>query len=120
VKDVAIIKLTYEVNKWLRRSGSLEIEYSSRTIEKVCTDASAATRKYGPEMAEKISMRIDQLRSADTVEQMIRFNVGRCHPLRMNRKNQYAVDLIHPYRLVFEKRGNEIQIVNIIEIVDYH
>lgn len=37
-----------------------------------------------------------------------------------SRQNQYAVDLVHPYRLVFEKQGELIQIANIIEIVDYH
>ncbi len=30
------------------------------------------------------------------------------------------MDLIHPYRLVFEKNGGEIQIANVLEIVDYH
>ena len=30
------------------------------------------------------------------------------------------MDLVHPYRLVFEKIGNELQIAQIIEIVDYH
>lgn len=30
------------------------------------------------------------------------------------------MDLVHPYRLVFEKIGNEIQIANVMEIVDYH
>ncbi len=30
------------------------------------------------------------------------------------------MDLIHPFRLVFEKKGEEIQIANILEIVDYH
>ena len=58
--------------------------------------------------------------SADTVEMMIQFHIGRCHPLTQNRKGQYAVDLVHPYRLVFEKNGDEIQIANILEIVDYH
>lgn len=51
---------------------------------------------------------------------MIQFGIGRCHPLTQNRKGQYAVDLAHPYRLVFEKMENQIQIVNILEIVDYH
>ena len=51
---------------------------------------------------------------------MIQFKIGRCHPLKGSRKNQYAVDLIHPKRLVFIKIGSEIQIANIIEIVDYH
>lgn len=40
--------------------------------------------------------------------------------MKGDRKSQYAVDLVHPYRLVFEKRGTEIQIVCIMEIVDYH
>ena len=30
------------------------------------------------------------------------------------------MDLIHPFRLVFEKKGEEIQSANILEIVDYH
>ena len=51
---------------------------------------------------------------------MVQFKIGRCHLLKGDRKNQYAVDLIHPYRLVFEKKGNEIQIAFILEIVDYH
>ncbi len=71
-------------------------------------------------MAEKIQMRIDQISAADTVEMMIQFRIGRCHALTNNRRGQYAVDLVHPYRLVFAKRGNEIQIAHILEIVDYH
>lgn len=71
-------------------------------------------------MAEKIQHRIDQIVAAPSVEMMIQFRIGRCHPLTGNRKNQYAVDLVHPFRLIFEKKGAEIQIANILEIVDYH
>lgn len=71
-------------------------------------------------MAEKIHQRIDEIKVADSVEMMIKYRIGRCHMLHQNRKNQYAVDLIHPYRLLFEKKANEIRVVNIIEIVDYH
>ncbi len=71
-------------------------------------------------MTEKIHMRIDQIASADTIEMMIQYNIGRCHSLTNNRKGQYAMDLVHPYRLVFEKQGEEIQIAHILEIVDYH
>lgn len=98
----------------------MKVEYKTRSIEKVCEDASVAERKYGSQMAEKIQQRIDQIRAADSVEQMIQYKIGRCHPLHQNRKTQYAVDLVHPQRLVFEKKGDEIQIANIIEIVDYH
>ena len=98
----------------------MQIEYKNQTIEKVCTKASAAEKKYGLEMAKKIQQRIDEISAADSVEQMLQFRVGRCHHLIHNRRGQYAVDLVHPQRLVFEKEGNEIQIARIIEIVDYH
>ena len=96
------------------------ITYKNKRIEKVCTDAKTAEMSYGQDMADKIHQRVDEINAADTVELMIQFRIGRCHPLSQNRKGQYAVDLVHPYRLVFEKKGGEIQIANILEIVDYH
>ena len=98
----------------------MDITYKTRKLEKICTNAGMAEKAYGREMAEKIHMRIDQIRAADTIEMMVQFRIGRCHPLTHNRKGQFAVDLVHPYRLVFEKRGTEVQIANILEIVDYH
>ena len=71
-------------------------------------------------MAELIHLRIDQLNAAETVEEMIKFSIGRCHQLNGNREGQYALDLVHPYRLIFVKIDDQIQIVKIIEIVDYH
>lgn len=98
----------------------MEISYKNNKIMKVCTDAKVSDRTYGNEMSEKIQMRIGEIEAADTVEDMIKYRIGRCHPLTNNRKGQYAVDLVHPYRLVFEKHGNKIQVAHITEMVDYH
>jgi len=98
----------------------MEVTYKNKSIKATCTDAKVSDKRYGKEMSEKIQMRIDEIRAAENVEYMVQFHIGRCHSLKNNRKGQYAVDLVHPYRLVFEKHGDEIQIANIIEIVDYH
>ena len=55
-------------------------------------DAKVSDRTYGNEMSEKIQMRIEEIEAADTVEMMIKYHIGRCHPLKNNRKGQYAVD----------------------------
>jgi toxin HigB-1 len=86
----------------------------------VCEDAEVATKKYGAEMARKIHQRIDEIRAATSVEMLVQFRIGRCHPLTGDRKGQYAMDLPHPYRLVFEKRNGKLVAVEILEIVDYH
>lgn len=83
----------------------MEISYRSRKIEKICTNAAAAEKAYGRKMAEKIQQRIDEIRASDTVEMLVQFHIGRCHPLLLNRKGEYAMDLVQPYRLVFEKTG---------------
>lgn len=98
----------------------MEITYKNNKMEKVCTNATLAERTYGNEMADKIHMRIDEMTAADNVEEMIQFHIGRCLSLKNNRKGQYAVDLVHPYRLIFEIYGNEIQVANIMDIIDYH
>lgn len=98
----------------------MQITYKNNKIKKVCTEAKVAERIHGREMADKIHQRIDEIGAADSVEMMVQFHIGRCHPLTQNRKGQYAVDLVQPYRLVFEKKGDEVQIANILEVVDYH
>lgn len=96
------------------------ISYKTSLLRKVCEDAEVATKKYGTEMAEKIHLRIDQIRAANSVEELVQFRLGRCHSLQGNRKGQYAMDLTHPYRLVFEKQNEQLVAVEILEIVDYH
>lgn len=98
----------------------MQVTYKNKALEKLCTDASVATKKYGLEMAAKLQLRLDQLRAADSVEQMLRFHIGGCHKLQGGRKERYAVALVQPYRLIFSKSGTTVQIAKILEIVDYH
>lgn len=72
-------------------------------------------------MAAKIAQRINELSFwDDTVEELIRFSIGRCHALRGDRIGEYAMDLVHPYRLVFRKKDDVLEIVIISSIEDYH
>jgi proteic killer suppression protein len=98
----------------------LKVTYRNKTIMKVCTNYSYAVKTYGPRMAELIHLRIDQLESADSLETMVKYSIGRCHPLTGNRKGQYALDLVHPYRIIANQDKTDLQIVQIIEITDYH
>ena len=99
-----------------------EITYKSKKLEKVCEDKKTAVKTYGPDMARKIKIRINEIRSSDSIEEMIQFQIGRCHALLGNRLGEYAVDLVQPFRLIFEKDKDTgaLKIVKIIEIIDYH
>jgi proteic killer suppression protein len=71
-------------------------------------------------MAFLIHQRIEQLQAANSVEVLVQFSIGRCHPLLGNRKGEYAMDLVHPFRLVFENNEVTINVVRIIKIENYH
>ena len=98
----------------------MEITYSTGKLERVCTERRYSEKIYGLPMADKIHQRISSIQLAENVEQLIRFRIGRCHALTQNRTGQYAMDLVHPYRLVFEQERDHLNIINILEIVDYH
>lgn len=100
----------------------MKINYKNRKLEKVCTNYSKAKQNHGEKMAKLIHQRIDQLNAIDSVEMLLSLRIGRAHKLEGDRKNQYAMDLVHPHRLIFTKDGvtNNIQIVKIISITDYH
>lgn len=70
-------------------------------------------------MAVKIHQRIGQIEAADSVDLLVQFSVGRCHQLLGNRQGQFAMDLVHPYRLVFVEKDTDIEI-QVISIEDYH
>lgn len=52
-------------------------------------------------MAEEVSARLQDLEAADTLEDLSPFPPTRVHPLKGNRAGQFAIDLVHPFRLVF-------------------
>lgn len=80
----------------------------------------------------KFARRLDDIRAAANMAVLMTLP-GRCHPLRADRKGQWAMDLDHPVRLVFEpilgdQRPDEdgridlakVTGIRIVEIGDYH
>ncbi len=79
----------------------MEIEFSSRKLQKICNSAGEMWRKVGDRMARVLKRRLAELHAADTLEDMGRLPGARCHELGGDRKGECSVDLVHPYRLIF-------------------
>ena len=92
----------------------------------------ALSRSYGAENARRILRRLDDLRAAANLETM-RNLPGRCHELKHDRAGQLAIDVRHPYRLIFEPANEPVPrkadggldwagvtSIRILEVEDYH
>ena len=84
-------------------------------------------------MAKKIKLRLAVLSNAPTLSEVPTSKPDRRHQLKGDRSGQYAVDLIHPHRLIFEPNQeplprradggidtDQVTAIEIIEVTDYH
>lgn len=110
----------------------LDIYFTNKKLQKLCNNQAQLIRKHGLKPAKKISRHLHNMRVAQSLED-IRYLPGRCHPLSGDRAGQFALDLVHPHRLIFvphhdpipqkEDGGvdwQSITAVRIIAVEDYH
>jgi len=111
----------------------VDILFQDRKLEKVCNNQSLLIRKYGPLRAKLLRRRLDEFRAADNLEVLRSLPQVRCHELKGNREGTLAVDLDHPYRLIFESANNpiprksdggldwtKVTAIRVLTVEDYH
>ena len=110
----------------------MEIVFATKRLKQVFNDERELEREYG-KLARKIKLRMNVLRNAANLEDVPIVPPDRCHKLKADRAGQFAVDLIHPHRLVFKPSEypppkkldgdvdkEKIVSITIIEVVNYH
>jgi proteic killer suppression protein len=70
----------------------MEISYLNNTIQKLCTDAKEARKKYGKDGAAILEKRLDQIRGAVNIENLRSSPCG-WHELVGDRKGHLACSL---------------------------
>lgn len=105
----------------------MNILFKTNRLRKTCESIAEAKIAYGSDQAYRLILRITQLQAADDLEDIGRLPQVRLHRLKGSRKNQFAIDLIHPYRLVFGPVNEfdindhrSIKSIRILEVKDYH
>lgn len=109
------------------------ISFKSAKLEKLMNSASAMQAHFGAEQAKKIRLRLAILKSADNLDEVQAVPPDRRHELSGKYQGCFAVDLKHPYRLVFmpdyddvpRKTDGGIDLqkvkkIKILEVEDYH
>ena len=111
----------------------MDIFFKTRKLARVFNSERELRRQYGNRMARTIAIRLAVLKNARELSTVPVTPPDRRHRLAGKRKEQYAVDLVHPYRLVFEPRRSSagagdiadhdtggVTAITIVEVIDYH
>lgn len=107
--------------------------FRTKQLQKVCSNSREALKKHGEKLARKLQQRLMELQAATSMSCISKVPPARCHELGGNRKGQFSVDLVHPYRLLFIPANDplprlpdggldwsNITEIEIIEITDTH
>lgn len=111
----------------------MDIDFRKRKLEKTFNAQTELLRAYGSPMAKAIMLRMGVLRAARNLGQVPTTKPERRHQLTEDRDEQFAVDLVHPKRLIFEVNHDpiprkpdggidvdQVTAITIVEVVDYH
>lgn len=111
----------------------MEVEFRNRRLRKILTSDKELARRYGARQGRCISAEIKALQRAATLLCVPTTPPKRRHQLVGNLDGLFAVDLLHPYRMVFAPAHNpvprradggidlaEIAAIIIMGVEDYH
>ncbi|MBV6510042.1 MAG: hypothetical protein JJLCMIEE_03161 [Acidimicrobiales bacterium] len=110
----------------------VDVLFITEKLQKQLSSQRDLQRKWGEPGAKRITLRLQQLAAAVTLEDM-RQLPGRCHELVGDRDGELAVDVHQGHRLIFrpteepppEKDDggldwSQVESITVTEIVDYH
>jgi proteic killer suppression protein len=81
--------------------GVIELSWSSRRLEKTCSEDRRGRQHWGADQWAILKRRLASLVAAPTLQDMEGIP-GRCHQLHADRNGEFGICLWGPYRLVFE------------------
>ena len=111
----------------------MDVAFRTRKLARTFNSDNALQKAYGLRMARAIKIRLAVLKAARTLALVPTTPPERRHQLRGDRDEQFAVDLVHPRRLVFEPNHEsiprrddggidteQVTAITVIAVVDYH
>ena len=111
----------------------MKIETKTHRLAKTLNSEHKMRKEYGERMSETLAKRLAVLANAPNLAAVPTDRPERRHALKGQRASQQAVDLVHPYRLVFTPAHDppperpdggldeeRVTAITIIEVVDYH
>ena len=111
----------------------MHITFKTRKLKRTCESETLSNRAWGVRQAAVVRLRLAQLAAAGDLGVMEKIPGARLHELKGNRAGQFAVDGVHPHRIVFvpehdpvptlpdggTDRG-QVTAIRILAVEDYH
>ena len=96
------------------------VNFKTKKLEKCFCEISQAKKAFGDQVARKYVQRVNLIRAAKNLDEVMVLPGLRCHPLKGKRQGQYAIKLTGFYRLIFTIDGDCLDIAQIEEVSKHY
>jgi len=98
----------------------LEVRFRTKKLQKQYENSKEAIKAYGLDVAKKYIQRVNILKSAKSFDDLYTIPQLKFHPLRGERKGEFAISLTGFYRLIITNDGDIFDIAKIEEVSKHY
>jgi len=98
----------------------VQINFRTKKLQKQYENVKEAQKAYGQIIARKYIQRINIIKQARDINEVIDLPGLQCHALKRDRQGQWAVKLTGFYRLIFTLEGETLEIACIEEVSKHY
>lgn len=98
----------------------MEIKFKTKKLKKQYESSKEAFKAYGEQVGKKYIHRVNILKSAKSFDDLYKISTLDFHPLKGDRKGEYAMTLTGFWRLIIIKEGDAFDIAKIEEVSDHY
>jgi len=109
------------------------ITFKSDKDRKFYNDYTTLVKKFGPNMAKRLTLRLQQAQAANNLFDFFRLSQTGGHPLAGDREGEWGAYLVHPQRLIFKPDHDPlprladggldtraVTAIKVLRVEDYH
>lgn len=98
----------------------MEVKFKTKKLAICYLESKSAIREFGPEVGKRYIQRVNIIKAVKNLNDLQHLPALRCHPLKGNRKGEWAITLVGRYRLIFTLEGETLEIVCIQEVSNHY
>lgn len=98
----------------------MRISFKSNKLQTEYEHSRQGVKAYGEQVATKYVQRVNLLKRSRDLEEVKTLPGLDCHPLKGDRKGQWAIKLTGFYRLIFTVSGERLDIARIEEVSKHY
>ncbi len=97
----------------------MQVRFRTRRLERRFNNSRQAVRELGPVVGERYVERVEMLKAVERFEHLYDIRMLDLHPLRGDRRSQYAIRLTGAVRLIISRDPVRAGVI-VEEVTDYH